>query len=183
MRDIISGCACFICILFRFDKKLVYPFMFEVPICTFIVMPMCCCAIGCQHSTLNRLFGFVFMVWRHYLRKVNKSSCTLSNAFLYSFLIFLMFLNIHIDLIILNKYDQQFILTTKKSLHIIFMAVIELHSTNVSWYGRLFHTGHWWMEALWSVVRMLYRPDAIAVLNTTEQYNYMIFCFFFNLPA
>jgi len=43
-----------------------------------------------------------------------------------------MFLNIHIDLIILNKYDQQFILTTKKSLHIIFMAVIELHSTNVS---------------------------------------------------
>ena len=43
-----------------------------------------------------------------------------------------MFLNIHIDLIILNKYDQHFILTTKKSLHIIFTAVIELHSTNVS---------------------------------------------------
>jgi len=35
---------------------------------------MCCCAIGCQHSTLNRLFGCVFLVWCHYLRKVNKSS-------------------------------------------------------------------------------------------------------------
>jgi len=32
----------------------------------------------------------------------------------------LMFLNIQIDWIILNTYDQQFTLTTKKSLHIIF---------------------------------------------------------------
>jgi len=32
----------------------------------------------------------------------------------------LMFLNIHIDWIILKTYDQQFTLTTKKSLHIIF---------------------------------------------------------------
>jgi len=31
-----------------------------------------------------------------------------------------MFLNIQIDLIVLNTYDQQFTLTTKKSLHIIF---------------------------------------------------------------
>ena len=31
-----------------------------------------------------------------------------------------MFLNIQIDLIILKTYDQQFTLTTKKSLHIIF---------------------------------------------------------------
>jgi len=31
-----------------------------------------------------------------------------------------MFLNIHIDWIILKTYDQQFTLTTKKSLHIIF---------------------------------------------------------------
>jgi len=34
--------------------------------------------------------------------------------------LFLMFLNIRIDLIILKTYDQQFILRTKKSLHIIF---------------------------------------------------------------
>jgi len=32
----------------------------------------------------------------------------------------LMFLNIQIDWIILKTYDQQFSLTTKKSLHIIF---------------------------------------------------------------
>jgi len=31
-----------------------------------------------------------------------------------------MFLNIYIDLIILKTHDQQFTLTTKKSLHIIF---------------------------------------------------------------
>jgi len=34
--------------------------------------------------------------------------------------LFLMFLNIQVDLIILKTYDQQFTLTTKKSLHIIF---------------------------------------------------------------
>jgi len=33
-----------------------------------------------------------------------------------------MFLNIQIDLIILKTYNQQFTLTTKKSLHIIFKA-------------------------------------------------------------
>jgi len=32
----------------------------------------------------------------------------------------LVFLNIQIDLIILKTFDQQFTLTTKKSLHIIF---------------------------------------------------------------
>jgi len=35
---------------------------------------------------------------------------------------FLMFLYIQIDLITLKTYDQQFTLTTKKSLHIIFNA-------------------------------------------------------------
>jgi len=35
----------------------------------------------------------------------------------------MMFRNIQIDLIILKTYDQQFTLTTKKSLHIIFKAV------------------------------------------------------------
>jgi len=34
-----------------------------------------------------------------------------------------MFLNIQIDLIILKTYDQQFTLTTKKSLHITFKSV------------------------------------------------------------
>jgi len=40
----------------------------------FIVMPMCFCTIGCQNLTFSRLFGCVFLVWRHHLRKVNKSS-------------------------------------------------------------------------------------------------------------
>jgi len=39
---------------------------------------------------------------------------------LIQFSYFLMFLNIQIDLFILKTYDQQFSLTTKKSLHIIF---------------------------------------------------------------
>jgi len=34
-----------------------------------------------------------------------------------------MFFNIQIDSVILNTYDQQFALTTKKSLHIIFKAM------------------------------------------------------------
>jgi len=62
--------------------------MFSEPISTFIVMPMCYCTIGCQHSTLNRPFGCVFLVWRHHLQKVNKSSvcsfkCFFSTIFLF----------------------------------------------------------------------------------------------------
>ena len=45
--------------------------------------------------------------------------CTLKTFFSTIFL-FLTFLNIHIYFIILKTYDQQFTLTTKKSLHIIF---------------------------------------------------------------
>jgi len=29
MRDVISGWACFVCVILRFDKKLFYPFMFQ----------------------------------------------------------------------------------------------------------------------------------------------------------
>jgi len=50
------------------------------------------------------------------LAKVNKSSVRTCSYLL-------MFLNIQIDLIILKTYDQQFTLTTKKSLHIIFKGV------------------------------------------------------------
>jgi len=77
---------------------------------------MCFCTIDCQYSTLNRLFGCVLLVWRNHLRKVNKSSDALFLQFSYC----LMFLNIQTDLIILKTFDQQFTLTTKKSLHIIF---------------------------------------------------------------
>jgi len=54
------------------------------------------------------------------LAKSKQIVVRLSDAFFYNFLFFLMFLNIHIDLIILKTHDQQFTLTTKKSLHIIF---------------------------------------------------------------
>jgi len=87
-------------------------------------MPICFCAIGCQHSTFNRLFGCVFLVWRRHLRKVNKSSVHTSRRFFMQFSYLLVFLNIQIDLIILKTYDQQFTLTTKKSLHIIFNKIL-----------------------------------------------------------
>ena len=48
--------------------------------------------------------------------------CTLSDVFSTIFL-FLTFLNSHIYFIVLKTYDQQFTLTTKKSLHIIFKTI------------------------------------------------------------
>ena len=87
--------------------------MFQEPIATFIFIPMCCCAIGCQQSTLNRLFGSwfgcVFLVWRHHLRIIAVHFQT----FFYTIFLFLTFVNIHIYFIILKTYDQQFTLTTK----------------------------------------------------------------------
>jgi len=44
--------------------------------------------------------------------------CALSDAFFSKIFLFLMFLNIQIDLIILMTDDEQFTLTAKKSLHI-----------------------------------------------------------------
>ena len=51
-------------------------------------MPMCCCAIGCQHLTYSKLFGCVFLVWHHHLRKVNKSLVRTSDVFSTVFLFF-----------------------------------------------------------------------------------------------
>jgi len=65
---------------------------------------------------INRLFGCVFLVWRHHLRIINAHFQT----FFSTIFLFLTFLNIHIYFIILKTYDQQFTFTTKKSLHIIF---------------------------------------------------------------
>ena len=84
---------------------------------------MCCYAISCQHSTLNRLFGSwfgcVFLVWRHHFRIIGAHFPT----FFSTIFLFLTFLNIHIYFIILKTCDQQFTLTTKKSLHIIFKSI------------------------------------------------------------
>jgi len=58
------------------------------------------------------------------LAKVNKSSGAHFLALFLKFPNFLMLLNIQIDLLILKTYYGQFTLTTKKSLHIIFKAVL-----------------------------------------------------------
>ena len=55
----------------------------------------------------------VFLVWRHHLRKVNKSSVRSFRRFFLQFSYCLMFLNIPTDLIILKTHDQQFTLRTK----------------------------------------------------------------------
>jgi len=122
MRDVISGCACFVRVLLRFDKKLFYRLRFKN---LFLRLPLCLVLLCDRLSTINssiRLFGCVFLVWRHHLRKVNKSSVRTFRPFFLQFSYFLMFINIQIDLIILKTYDQQFSLTTKKSLHITFKA-------------------------------------------------------------
>jgi len=54
------------------------------------------------------------------LAKVNKSLGAHFLALFLKFLNFLMCLNIQIDFLILKTYYEQFTLTTKKSLHIIF---------------------------------------------------------------
>jgi len=95
------------------------------------------CTIGCQYSTLNRLFGCVFLVWRHHSRKVNKSSVRSFRRIFLQFSYCLMFLNIQIDLIILKTFDQKFTLTTKKSLHIIFKHNY-LQNTEYSWHQFIF---------------------------------------------
>ena len=85
-------------------------------------MPICFSAIGCQHSAFNRLFGCVFLVWRHHLRDVNKSSVRILDAFSAIFLSFgVPQYSNRLDYI--KACDQQFTLTTKKSLHITFNSV------------------------------------------------------------
>ena len=54
------------------------------------------------------------------LAKVNKSSDTHFQTFFSKNDLFLKFLNIQIDVIVLKTDDEQFTLTTKKSLHITF---------------------------------------------------------------
>jgi len=104
---------------------------------------MCFCAIGCQYSTLNRLFGCVFPVWCHHLRKVNKSSVRTLRRFFLHFSYCLMFLNTQIHLIILKTHDQQFTLTTKNSLHIIFKT-LEVRLTPTLWFFRAGHPSTSW---------------------------------------
>jgi len=72
---------------------------------------MCYCKIGCQHSTVNRQFG-----------SLAKSKQIIGGHFQ---TLFLMFLNIQINFIILKTYDQQFTLTTKKNHCISSLKIIQ----------------------------------------------------------
>ena len=54
MRDVISGCACFVCILLRFDRKLFYPFslcfsnlLLRLSLCLFVSARS---VVNIQHS-------------------------------------------------------------------------------------------------------------------------------------
>ena len=52
MCDVISGCACFVCVLLRFDRKLFYPFMFSnlllrLSLCLFVFARS---VVNSQHS-------------------------------------------------------------------------------------------------------------------------------------
>jgi len=58
---------------------------------------------------------FVFLVLRHHLKKVNKSSGAHFQTIFFSKIVsFLTFFNSHIDFIILKTEDEQFTPTTKK---------------------------------------------------------------------
>jgi len=110
-------------LLFRFDKKLFYPFVLRT-ISTFNRYAYCDVAqpvVNIQHSTGCLIACFPGMT--SLLPKVNRPSGAHFQRFFLKFSYFLIFLNIQIDLIILEADVEQFTLTTKKSLHIIFKGI------------------------------------------------------------
>ena len=69
-------------------------------------MPMCCCAIGCQHSTLNRLSKCCFPCITSSLAKSKQIiGAHFQTPFFLKFSYSLMFLDIQIDLITLKTDD------------------------------------------------------------------------------
>jgi len=69
-------------------------------------MLVCCCTIGCQHSTLNRLFWLCFPGMTSSLAKSTQIIGVHFQTFFLQFSHFLMFLNIQIYLIILKTYHH-----------------------------------------------------------------------------
>jgi len=65
MRDVISGCTCFVCVLLRFDKKLFYPFVFKNQ---FLRLSLCLCVVARPGVKIQHfigclpVFGCVFLV-------------------------------------------------------------------------------------------------------------------------
>jgi len=102
-------------LLFRFDKKLFYPFVLRI-ISTFNRYAYCDVArsvVNTQHSTSCLIVCFPGMT--SLLPKVNRSSGAHFQTFFLKFSYLLIFLNIQIDLIILETDVEQFTLTTKKN--------------------------------------------------------------------
>ena len=102
-------------LLFRFDKKLFYRFLLRT-ISSFNRYAYCVVArsvVNIQHSTGCLIVCFPGMT--SLLLKVNRSSGAHIQAFFLKFSYFLTFLNIQIDLILLETDVAQFTLTTKKN--------------------------------------------------------------------
>jgi len=74
--------------------------------------------VNIQHSIGCLVHGLVVFSWYDVI--TCESSVHTFRRFFSTIFLFLTFLNIHIYFIILKTHDQQFTLTTKKSLHIIF---------------------------------------------------------------
>ena len=86
--------------------------------------------VNIQHSIGCLVHGLVVFSWYDVIT-CESSVHTFIRFFSIVFL-FLTFLNIHIYFIILKTYDQQFTLTTKKSLHIIFKYIFNNFTQSAS---------------------------------------------------
>ena len=73
-------------LLLRFDKKCFTRLYFKNP---FLRLSVCLCVFAWSVDNIQHSIGclVVFLVWRHHLRKVNKSSVCSFRHFFYSFLI------------------------------------------------------------------------------------------------
>jgi len=87
--------------------------------------------VNIQHSIGCLVHGLVVFSWYDVI--TCESSVHTFICFFYTICLFLTFLNIHIYFIILKTYDQQFTLTTKKSLHIIFKTYLNVNFRPTVW--------------------------------------------------
>jgi len=107
-------CLFLFALLFRFDKKLFYPFVLRT-ISTFNRYAYCVVARSVVNNNTQQLLDCLFS-WYDVITSKSKQiiGCALSDVFSKNFLIFLIFLNMQIDMIILETDVEQFTLTTKK---------------------------------------------------------------------
>jgi len=104
----------FVCVVIEIRLKGILPFFTTVisQRTTKMLRLQLLCLQSAQHSTGCLVVCFPGMT--SLLVKVNKSSGAHFQRLFSKIVLFLMFLNIQIDLIMLKRYDEQFTLTTKK---------------------------------------------------------------------